>query len=228
MPASRTVVCRCAACRPTAPARDPRWAWRWQTTAASRDWPLARAPADEPGDARHRDHRQRCDGQAGGQAAKRGKRGTPIPVMRDNIGHAAASKARPMPTAINVSPSAPMLRNRPIPDPSAMAPTSASGPPTLGRSSTTVSGRNATPSLSIRTASQPTPSAAAAPRRRAANCRRFARPSPRRRCRRARHPPPPHPLPSPRRQRRTGGIHLLGGGMLGIVDATPGGSHAAP
>ena len=79
------------------------------------------------------------------------KRGMPIPVMRDSIGRAAANSTRPMPMAIRVSPSAPMLRKRPRPDPSAMAPASARGPPTFGRSSTTVRGRNATPSLRIRT-----------------------------------------------------------------------------
>ena len=92
----------------------------------------------------------------------------------------------------------------------------------LGRSSTTVSGRNATPSLSISTciaahtfcsssappASSELPALCAAiPATPSADARAIHRR--RTGCLGA------------GRQRRTGGIHLLGGGVLGIVDATP-------
>ena len=183
--------------------------------------PVAGAAADEPGDACDRRPPRAATTATRGERPSVAKRGMPIPVMRDSIGSAAANSSRPMPIAINVSPSAPMLRKRPMPDPSAMAPASASGPPTFGRSSTTVSGRNATPSLRISTsAAAPSfcsSSLACRDQRIARALRSHAR---RRRCRRALHPRAAAPAAlEPAASAAPAALICSAGGVLGILDA---------
>ena len=157
-PAARS-CCRCAARSPPSACARPSIGLalpnRRQPAGEARAIALRRR-LDEPGNARRRRrHRQPATAGARRKAESAAKRGMPMPVMprqqRQGREHStgrcrarSASRRR-----------APMLRKRPMPDPSAMAPASASGPPMLGRSSTTVSGRNATPSFRISTARSP-------------------------------------------------------------------------